>query len=193
MNGSLVVILVLAILLLILEKYNKTFHKKSIIEEFSPRETLKVEGFNVQSKYNNATDAKNELSFYDSQIKKFINHMHSKYPTQENVKLLKSKYYTGMVYEVAPDDKEKLTAFIRQKKLMGLCLRCKHNHQNFNSRNVTMNVILHELAHLSMHKSDPNHSKEFQKINNWFLQEAENIGIYKPFSGLRSYCGIKAG
>ena len=56
-----------------------------------------------------------------------------------------------------------------------------------------MFVNLHELTHIASTKNDPGHKIDFWKNFKIILQEAKEIGVYKPINYKKTpvnYCGM---
>lgn len=179
----LLVFVILIILLFVEKKYALKVNKQ---EDFEVYETHNLYGNNVQKKYENQTEASYELQYYKDFIQEFIDRMYKEYPNDRNVQILKKRYKPSLVYEVAPNNGE--TSFIRNKKLIGICIRCGKNENNFNGRNTTKNVILHELTHLALNSWG--HKGDFPQLFEIFKQKAIEWNMYKKITNKENYCGI---
>lgn len=81
-------------------------------------------------------------------------------------------------------------------ELIEMCLRSKFNSNEWNSDNTLFKVHVHELAHSADfdYRQDHHHGPEFDRLNNYLLKIAQNLGIYSCSDYMKSgkkFCGLK--
>ncbi len=77
---------------------------------------------------------------------------------------------------------------------IALCLRKKVPPYDLHDIDTLKYVFLHELTHVAMTKSDPDHSVDFWKHFKFVLQEAAAQNIYNPVDYVNApttYCGTE--
>ena len=119
-----------------------------------------------------------------------INYLANKYPDKDNVSRLKTKFNPSNIRE-AEHEKNSTSYTINKGEMMHLCLRNKDKTKTIHEHNLLMFVIIHELAHIA--SKSIGHNDEFYDNFKFLLNEATELGIYKPVNfgnHPEEYCGI---
>ena len=78
--------------------------------------------------------------------------------------------------------------------LVEICLRSKYKPEEWNPINTAFRVHVHELAHSAdtEFREDGDHGEVFNRLMNFLLGVAENIGIYNcdEYKKSRKFCGL---
>lgn len=115
----------------------------------------------------------------------------------DNMKLLVKKHFrkeTPFAEYHNPHDRT-VGSNSAKGELVEICLRNKYNTNSWNSLNTAFRVHVHELAHSAdtEYRADGDHGPTFNRLMNYLLEVAENIGIYNckeyKASG-RKFCGL---
>jgi hypothetical protein len=107
-----------------------------------------------------------------------------------------SNYNSDEIYEISPLNKQGLTSYTENKKVLILCLRRKAadlaGHHPLHDINTMMFVVLHELTH--MMNSTWDHHYDFWQLFKFVLENAVEAGVYTPVDYSRApivYCGLR--
>jgi hypothetical protein len=123
-------------------------------------------------------------------LKQLVEHMGKKYPKDERVKRLVENFNPKSISETLPTSE--LTAYSENKgEKMALCLSKYNQGEMLIDLNTLTFVGIHELSHI-MTKS-VGHKQEFWLNFNFLLEDAVEIGIYKPEDykkDNKGYCGM---
>lgn len=110
-----------------------------------------------------------------------------------HTKNLLDHYNPDVLEETHPHNIEGNTSYVQFKgKIFSVCLRYKDADKDFHKFNDLTFVMLHELAHLA--RKDFGHEPPFWIAFKFLLNEATEIGIYKPINYADkpvNYCGLK--
>ncbi len=120
---------------------------------------------------------------------KMIRHLQEKYPNDERVKLLQENFDPNSLSERS--DNDKYTSYTVNKNSIIMCLRQKGTDILLDL-NTLLYVYQHEISHQLT--KEISHTKMFWQNFKWFLNEATEIGIYKPIDYSKTpvkYCGIE--
>lgn len=115
-----------------------------------------------------------DLSLIKSQMRTFVDNLVKKYPANDAVRLLKTRYRNTIVEETSEPE----TYTLNKGEKMRVCLRNHKSNQAHDDANLIMFVCLHELAHI-MSVSN-HHTDEFWENFEFLLGEAAFDGIYSP-------------
>ncbi len=125
---------------------------------------------------------------------KFYMHLESKFPDKPQVKLLKKNFKpeSHRFFESTPDA-DHTSYSVNKGEAVHMCLRQRGGQsESLVSEDVLMFVALHEMGH--MVTPTIGHDVHFWNNFGWLLQQAENMGIYKPTNFREhpvAYCGVK--
>ena len=124
-------------------------------------------------------------------MKSLVEHLHEKYPDQENVVRLKRNFNPKKIIETLPTSE--YTAYSENKgEKIAFCLnKTNENNNHLIDGNTLMFVALHELSHLA--SKTVGHNDEFWGNFKFILVESEKIGIYTPVDYKKNntvYCGM---
>lgn len=118
-------------------------------------------------------------------------HMKKKYSNKPNVKRLYENFNPTKIKEILPTSS--YTAYSENKgEKMAFCVTKNKKGSQLIDENTLTFVAIHELSHI-MTKSI-GHTEEFWNNFKFLLQNAVEIGIYKPVDYSkkpRQYCGMK--
>ena len=109
--------------------------------------------------------------------KKFVDHLHEKYPTDARTERLKKGYNPKRVQETLPTSE--LTAYSENKgEKLAFCLAKTKHSERLIDKSTLMFVALHELSHVAT--VSVGHTKEFWDNFKFLLVEAKEYGIHEP-------------
>lgn len=114
------------------------------------------------------------LAVIKNRMRDFVDNLAKKYPTNDAVRLLKTRYRNTVVEESTEPE----TYTLNKGEKMRVCLRNHKSNQVHDDANLIMFVCLHELAHI-MSVSN-HHTDEFWENFEFLLGEAAVDGIYSP-------------
>lgn len=131
------------------------------------------------------------LATATNHCKKLVAHVKDKYPNDERVKRLVKNFKAEKVSEILPTSK--FTAYSENKgEKLAFCLNTtKKGHEAIDINTLTF-VAIHELVHVAT--IDIGHTEIFWRNFKFFLEEAEEIGIYKVVDYSKKpklYCGME--
>lgn len=135
--------------------------------------------------------AANLLAEVSKRCNKLVEHMTSKYPDDERVTRLSSKFDSSAIMETLPTSEH--TAYSENKgEKIAFCLnKQKDDNDRLIDVNTLMFVALHELAHI-MTVSE-GHKQVFWENFKFLLENATQINIYTPVdykNNNQTYCGM---
>ena len=136
------------------------------------------------------TLAADRLARSNQNMKTIVNHCGKKYPDRENVKRLVKGYNPQRIYETLPTSK--YTAYSENKgEKLAFCLDTERSGGGHLIDDNTLTfVATHELAHVATESIG--HTDEFWRNFKFLLEEAVELGVYKPINYKKSpqrYCG----
>ena len=136
-------------------------------------------------------EASDLLADTTMKMKSLVEHLHEKYPDQENVVRLKRNFNPKKIIETLPTSE--YTAYSENKgEKIAFCLnKTNENNNHLIDGNTLMFVALHELSHLA--SKTVGHNDEFWGNFKFILVESEKIGIYTPVDYKKNntvYCGM---
>jgi hypothetical protein len=180
-------VLLVFILLLIIKMYydSDTFQLKCIVSGVDGNKYCVRERKNMKK-------AANLLATTTENLNKVVQHLHKKYPNQENVTRLVNNFNPKKIKEILPTSE--YTAYSENKgEKIAFCLNKenKEDVDNLIEINTLMFVALHELSHVA--SKSIGHTDEFWDNFKFILIEAEKIGVYKPIdykNEKTEYCGM---
>lgn len=185
---TLISLIVVLILFLIFEYYNGFLLNKKV------KPCLKCDSYNVNGAFEDDELAAEMMMRIDNKIKILADHLESHYG--ENDKITKgvvklvNGYDNENMYEISPHNIIGKTSFLRNKRLLVLCLRRKSDGK-IHDENTLIFVVLHELAH--MMNETYGHDAPFWEFFKFILECAVEIGIYIPVDYKKNniqYCGL---
>ena len=166
------------------------FEKNELFIEYRKARMNNIE-YGIQEKFNKSDEAVELLAELHQYMQTFIKDLNNKYPTDERVKRLVSKFKNCKIQE-SPDKDDESSYTINKGELMAICLRHKKEEHHFHDYNTLLFVIIHELSHIA--SISEGHNSEFITNFKWLLQEAKKMGYYDPIDYRTSpmtYCGVK--
>ena len=123
-------------------------------------------------------------------MKKLVVYLGEKYPTRENVKRLVKNFNPRKISETLPTSK--YTAYSENKgEKLAFCTTTTKTGNKLIDKNTLMFVALHELSHIAT--KSIGHTTEFWQNFKFLIENAKNIGIYKPIDykkDPKEYCGM---
>ena len=123
-------------------------------------------------------------------MKKLVVYLGEKYPTRENVKRLVKNFNPRKISETLPTSK--YTAYSENKgEKLAFCATTTKTGNKLIDKNTLMFVALHELSHIAT--KSIGHTTEFWQNFKFLIENAKNIGIYKPVDykkDPKEYCGM---
>ena len=133
--------------------------------------------------------AANYLAIINAKINQLVDYMNlHNLPDPDTAKRLYHRWLECELKET--NSHEKSAAYTLNKSSeIRLCIRDQNG--NFEDPNVSMFVILHELAHVA--SISYNHTEEFKNNFSYITHLASSLGLYKPddFSKHpKTYCGV---
>jgi len=124
-------------------------------------------------------------------MRNLVKHMEKTYADQANVRRLVEGFDPHQVSETLPTSE--FTAYSENKgEKLAFCLNTTKNGTKLIDSNTLMFIALHEMAHIMTESIG--HKEEFWKNFKFLLQNAVEIGIYKPVdykNEPKQYCGIE--
>jgi hypothetical protein len=140
---------------------------------------------------NQVKQATDLLAKTTEKCKKLIDYLKEKYPDDERVQRLVSKFNPDKINETLPTSQ--YTAYSQNKgEKMSFCLnKDKENNENLIDEHTLMFVSLHELSHIMT--VSIGHQEVFWANFKFLLEEAKNSGIHDPTDYKKSpqkYCGM---
>ena len=136
-------------------------------------------------------EAADILATIGDKLNKIVNSMKMKYPNDESVKRMNSKFNADNISESAKSSQYTSYSVNKGEKIV-FCIRQKDENETFVDINTITFVAIHELAHI-MTKS-VGHTEEFWKNFKILLEESIVLGLYKKenySNNPKDYCGIK--
>lgn len=136
-------------------------------------------------------EAADILATIGDKLRKIVNSMKMKYPNDESVKRMSSKFNADNISESAKSSQYTSYSVNKGEKIV-FCIRQKDENETFVDINTITFVAIHELAHI-MTKS-VGHTEEFWKNFKILLEESIVLGLYKKenySNNPKDYCGIK--
>jgi len=123
-------------------------------------------------------------------LDRLVNHLVRKHPQDKYINRMKNRFADTVLREANPDGDPTQTSYtINKGDTMVICLRS--NDQQLVDLNTLMYVAIHELAHI--YSSSFHHSDEFWKNMRFLVDQASEIGIYRPVNYIQTpvrYCGL---
>jgi len=147
--------------------------------------------YGVQETFNKSDEAVELLAKLHQYMQKLVDALGQKYPYDERVKRLVTKFKNCKIEE-SPNKDDESSYTINKGELMAICLRHKKESHPFHDYNTLLFVIIHELSHIA--SISEGHNSEFITNFKWLLQEAKSLGYYEPVDYRTSpmtYCGVK--
>jgi hypothetical protein len=175
-------IVVLLIVLLIIHNYRKNINY--VVSNFDNQKYLV---YNLKYK----ELAANTLAYVRNNLQKLCDVLEKKYPKDERVIRMVSKFDPEAIVENDPYSKNTSYSINKGEKIV-LCLRSKDGKNRIVKKNIIMFVALHEMAHIMT--LSVGHTKEFWDNFEFLLREASKIGIYEEIdfnSSPHTYCGVR--
>ena len=173
------------VLLLLLLIYVK--NKKS--EVTSIRSTIDHRQYIVQNK-KDKQQAANLLAEVRTKLISLVDGLKKKHEKDERISRLASKFQPDQISE--GDTSSKFTTYTLNKgEKIVFCLRTRDHQDNLHDLNMISFVAIHELAHIMT--LSQGHTEEFQKNFKFLLEEAVDLGLYRPENFRekpQNYCGI---
>ncbi len=136
-------------------------------------------------------EAANLLSKVRIKLEDICNSMKKKYPDDESVNRMVTKFNPENITEAGKNNKYTSYSVNKGEKLV-FCIRQKNKTEDLVDENTITFVAIHELAHI-MTKS-VGHTEEFWSNFKRLLKEAVAIGVYTRENYTkdpREYCGIQ--
>lgn len=139
---------------------------------------------------NNKQTAANYLAILNAKINKLVDYMNlHNLPDRNTAKRLYHRWMSCELKET--NSSEKSAAYTLNKSTeIRICIRDQNG--NFEDKNTSMFVILHELAHVA--SVSYGHEEEFKNNFNYITHLATSLGIYKPEdfkNNPKTYCGTR--
>lgn len=123
-------------------------------------------------------------------LDRLVNHLYRKHPNDKYIKRMKIRFDQTVLREANPDGDPTQTSYtINKGDTMVICLRS--NDKQLVDINTLMYVAIHELAHV--YSSSFHHSDEFWRNMKFLIDQASEIGIYRPVNYTETpvrYCGL---
>jgi len=138
-------------------------------------------------------DAADLLAKVTVKLKKLVNYMNSKYPTDERVQRMVQGFNPKRVMETLPTST--LTAYSENKgEKMAFCLNPKKNvnQDDLIDEHTLTFVAIHELSHIAT--KSIGHKMEFWDNFKFVLGNAKESGIHEPkdyHKSPKEYCSMK--
>jgi hypothetical protein len=148
------------------------------------------DSFNVHPIYDDKEEAAKLLETMDKKIFILLDRIKHDDSMRDEVRRIITNYDRNSVYEISPQNITGITSFLRQKRVLILCLRRKDNGDLHDENTITF-VVLHELAHMMNEKWG--HGREFWSYFKYLLENAVESGIYTPIDYKKrpvKYCGL---
>ncbi len=181
------VILFFVFLIIIKNYYDMDyFQLKCIVSDVNGKKYCVRERDNIDK-------ASDLLATTTENMKQLVGHLQERYPNQENVQRLTSKFNPQKIKEILPTSE--YTAYSENKgEKIAFCLSSvdKKDVDHLIDQNTLMFVALHELSHVA--SESIGHTDEFWTNFKFLLKEAHAIQIYTPVDykqQSQEYCGMK--
>lgn len=179
------IVLILLVLYYFYLKYNKKT-ENLVVSVIDGNE------YEVKKKYKDHNTASDILAILNQKNKKLLSHLKEKYKNSNklDVDYLYENYNGDNLSENIPREGENTSYVLNKGDAIKLCLRDKSG--KFHDINTLTFVNLHELSHLL--DKEYGHKKGFWKGFQTVLDEAVDIGIYKPVNYKKKpvdYCGMQ--
>lgn len=154
------------------------------------------EEYNVSPIYEDKADAAELIEKTDRKIQILIKHLKDNQNRYESplvrhgINQVIANYDNDNIYEISPNNLLKRTSFLRNKKILVLCLRRKSDGK-LHDENTICFVVLHEMSH--MMNEGIGHTETFWRLFKFMLEQAVQCGIYTPVDYANKpvvYCGL---
>jgi len=135
--------------------------------------------------------AADTLAMTRERLVSFSQKMLQKYPNDERIKRMISKFNPDNIVETEPGSQYTSYSINKGEKMV-LCLRSRDGEDRLVKQNVLMFVALHEMAHIMT--LSVGHTDEFWKNFEFLLEDAIEMGYYEEIdfnNDYHDYCGIK--
>ena len=134
--------------------------------------------------------AANLLATTTQNMNLVVDNVHEKYPDRDNVRRLVKNFNPKKIKEILPTSK--YTAYSENKgESLAFCTTKTKQGDSLIDQNTLTFVALHELAHIAT--KSIGHTTEFWENFKFILENAVEIGIYKPVdykNKPKGYCGM---
>ena len=179
------IVLIILVLYYFYLKYNKKVDNLTV-------SVIDDNEYEVKKKYKNHNKAADILAILNKKNEKLLSHLKEKYKNSNklDVDYLYENYDGDNLSENIPKNGENTSYVLNKGDAIKVCLRDKTG--KFHNINTLTFVNLHELSHLL--DKEYGHKKGFWRGFQTILDEAVNIGIYKPVDYKKTpvdYCGIQ--
>ncbi len=182
-----IIIVILVSIILYESVYGFFFNQK-----FKPCSTC--EDYNVHPLYSDKEKAAELMEKTDQKIEILFKHLrthdYQNIDVHDGLKQLFENYDNNNIYEISPYNIMGKTSFLRNKRMLVLCLRRKGDG-HLHDENTIFFVVLHELAH--MMNKDMGHDEKFWRYFKFLLIEAVHCDTYTPIDYSQKnvlYCGL---
>ena len=178
-------ILIAFIILISIKMYRESdmFQLKCIISDVDGKQYCVRE----RAKLELAADL---LATTTSHMQQLVNHVKEKYPERDNVNRLAKHFNPKKVKEILPTSK--FTAYSENKgESLAFCTTKTKEGNNLIDQNTLTFVAMHELSHIAT--KSIGHTTEFWENFKFILENAVEIGVYKPVdykNKPKGYCGM---
>ena len=138
----------------------------------------------------NKENAANLLAKLRNKLVKFVNFLQQKYPKNEGIQRLHTKFNPENINESSSFEKNTSYSINKGEKIV-FCIRQKNKKETLINENVMTFVAIHELAHIM--SLSIGHTDEFWKNFKFLLEEAVLKGIYTYENYTETpkrYCGM---
>jgi len=135
--------------------------------------------------------AANLLASIRQKLERVINYLVQKYPDQDNVVRLKTKFRPENIEESEAGSKYTSYSVNKGEKIV-FCIRSKDKEARLEDENLLIFVALHEVGHVMTLSTG--HTDEFWDNFRFLLKESIKIGVYKRQDFKKNpqkYCGTK--
>ena len=162
---------------------SESFHLKCIISDvdghkYCVRETPKLEM------------VADLLARVTGKLQNLVKFMKKKYPTRKNVQRMAEKFNPRKISETLPTSE--YTAYSENKgEKLAFCTTTTKKGSKLIDENTLTFVAIHELSHVMT--ESVGHKKEFWENFKFLLENAVEMGIYKPVDYKKkpkAYCGM---
>tara|TARA_B100000795_G_scaffold240226_1_gene202281 strand:- start:155 stop:751 length:597 start_codon:yes stop_codon:yes gene_type:complete len=130
------------------------------------------------------------LATATTNMKLLVKHVANKYPDRDNCKRLLKNFNPKKVKEILPTSK--FTAYSENKgENLAFCTTKTKTGDSLIDQNTLTFVAMHELSHIAT--KSVGHTTEFWENFKFILENAVEIGIYKPIDYKKKpkgYCGM---
>lgn len=123
-------------------------------------------------------------------IKQLIKHLKQNFGDRQDVQLIIKRFNPKNISEGSPHNRDFTYTENKGQRLV-MCLRDKET-MKIHNKNLLLFPLIHEIAHQGV-QTYTGHGIEFIRVFKFLLQQAEEIGIYKPidFNNFPTkYCNI---